>query len=260
MAIFSPTAFYFGQPVVAAAAGYAIRTDTYASSVTVALPGTAFGTTFGQTDFRSDISGYINGGTSLTNAQMPLTGSGQTTSSTTNFSGVYSTSMSRPNGTNMGCVPGTSTNVNFASGDFTIEAFINPISGTADNWVGFGYNTGWGFFGWSSAGYYRWVAQNSSAGEALRDYTVAHTNGTWVHIFFARSGTTWYGGVAGTIRANFTLSGAVGTSVGTQFCGWQGATVRPVLFQDFRITKGVARYTGSVNASYTIPSSIVTTA
>lgn len=256
MAIFSPTIYYFGQPVQAAAAGFIIRPDANASSVTVALPGTQFGSTFSQASFRSDISGFINGGSSFADAA--LTGSGQTTSATTNFSGVYATSMSRPSLSNMGAIPGTTTQVNFGTGAFTMEAWINPVSGTADSWVSFGYNTGWGFFGWSSAGYYRWVAQNSSAGEALRDYSVALTNGTWVHIFFSRSGTTWYGGVNGTIRANFTLSGATGTSVGTQFCGWAAAAMRPSVFQDFRITKGVARYTGAVGASYTVPQSIVT--
>ena len=258
MAIFAPTIYYFGQPVTAA--GATIRTDTYASSVTVAIPGTQFGSTFGQTDYRSDISGYINGGTSLTNAQMPLTGTGQVTSTTSNFTG-YTTSMSRPTGTNYGAITGTVANIDFgANVNFTIEGWMNPISGTADSWIGFKYNAGWGFFGWSSAGYFRWVGQNAAFNENLGDYTTALTNGTWVHIFIARSGSTWIGGVNGTIRANFTFvnaANACGTSAAHQICGWSGATVRPTVFQDYRVTKGVARYTGSIGASYTIPSSIV---
>jgi hypothetical protein len=260
MAIFSPTMFYFGQPVTAAAAaGATIRSDVYASSVTVAIPGTQFGSTFGQTDYRSDISGYINGGTSLTNAQMPLTGTGQVTSATTNFTG-YTTSMSRPNGTNYGAITGTVANIDFGTGAFTIEGWMNPTSGTADSWMGFKYNAGWGFFGWSSAGYYRWVGQNAATNEGLRDFTSTLTNGTWVHIFIARSGSTWYGGVNGTIRANFTFTnsgGATGTSAAHQICGWSGATQRPTLFQDYRVTKGVARYTGTAGTSYTVPQSIV---
>jgi len=258
MSLFTPTAFYFGQPV-AAAAGYIIRPDTYASSVTVAIPGTQFGSTFGQTSFRSDISGYINGGSSF--ADCALTGSGQTTSSTTNFSTVpYATSMSRPSSTNMGALPGTATNINFGSGNFTIECYYNAVSGTADTWSLFSYNNGCGFFGYSSAGYHRWVVQNASAGETLVDYAGGNpVNGTWYHIALTRSGTTWYACLNGTIRGNMTLSGAVGTTAAFGMMGWVGAAMRPTVFQDFRVTKGVARYTGAVNATYTIPLSIVTT-
>lgn len=255
MSLFTPTAFYFGQPI--AGPGYIIRPDTYASSVTVAIPGTAFGSTFNQASYRSDISGYINGGSSF--ADCALTGSGQSTSTTTNFTGVYGTSMSRPTTSNMGAIPGTQTQVNFGSGAWTIEGWINPTSGTTDSWMSFGYNTAWGFFGWSGAGYFRWVAQNSAAGESLVDYTSTLTNGAWIHVAFCRSGSTWYACLNGTIRGNITLSGANGTAVGTQFCGWAAAAMRPSVFQDFRITKGIARYTGAVNATYTVPQSIVTT-
>lgn len=260
MAIFAPTIYYFGQPVTAAA-GFIIRTDANAASVTVAIPGTQFGSTFGQASFRSDISGYINGGTSLTDANMPLTGSGQTTSATTNFSAVpYTTSMSRPTSTNMGAMPGTTTNINFGSAAFTVECWYNAVSGTADTWSLFSYNNGTGFFGYSSAGYHRWVAQNGSGGETLVDYAGGNpTNGTWYHIAFTRSGTTWYACLNGTIRGNLTLSGAVGTTAAFGMMGWVGATMRPTVFQDFRVTKGVARYTGGVNATYTLPLSIVTT-
>ena len=259
MAIFSPTIYYFGQPV-AAAAGFIIRPDANASSVTVAIPGTQFGSTFGQTDYRSDISGFINGGTSLTNAEMPLTGSGQTTSTTTNFSTVpYGTSMSRSTSGNMGSILGTATNVNFGSSAFTVEAWYNGVSGTATTWTLFSYNNGCGFFGYSSAGYHRWVAQNSSAGETLVDYAGGNpVNGTWYHIALTRSGTTWYACLNGTIRGNLTLSGAVGTTAPFQMMGRGGDTLRTTVFQDFRVTKGVARYTGAVNATYTLPSSIVT--
>lgn len=251
---------YFGQPVTAPAAA-TIRSDAFASSVTIAIPGTQFGSTFGQTDYRSDISGFINGGTSLTNAQMPLTGTGQVTSATTNFTG-YTTSMSRPNGTNYGAITGTTSNIDFgANVNFTIEGWMQRTSGTADSWMGFKYNAGWGFFGWSSAGYWRWVGQNAAFNENLGDYNgLPISNGTWYHIFLCRSGSTWIGGVNGTIRASFSFTNAqnaCGTSAAHQICGWSAATSSPTLFQDYRVTKGVARYTGSIGASYTQPQSIV---
>lgn len=260
MSLFTPTAFYFGQPIVTGpTALYKIRTDANASSVTIAMPGTQFGSEFGQSSYRSDISGYINGGSSL--PDLPLTGSGQTTSTTTKFTDAadgYTTSMDRPNDSNMGCLPGNASNVNFGTSPFTIEAWFNAKSGTADSWTLFNYNAGCGFFGWSSAGYYRWVIQNASFGETLTDYTSTLTNNTWNHIFLSRDATYWYGGLNGTIRARMTLSGATGTSAGFQICGWKGATMRPTLFQDFRVTKGVCRYAGTVGSSYTQPDSIVT--
>lgn len=251
---------YFGQ-IITAPAGATIRPDTHASSVTIAIPGTQFGSTFGQTDYRSDISGYINGGTSLTNAEMPLTGTGQVTSATSNFTG-YTTSMSRPNGTNYGAITGTTSNINFgANVNFTIEGWMRGTAGSDNSWMGNKYNAGWGFFGWSDAGYWRWVGQNAAFNENLGDYAGLNMdNDVWYHIFLCRSGSTWIGGVNGTIRASFTFTNAAaatGTSAPHQICSWAASTQRTTLFQDYRVTKGVARYTGSIGASYTLPQSIV---
>ena len=256
---------YFGQPI-SAAAGFIIRPDVYASSVTVAIPGTQFGSTFGQTDFRSDISGYINGGTSLTNAQIPLTGSGQTTSTSTNFSAVpYGTSMERTDDSNMGSITGSLSNVQFGSDDFTVEGWFNTAS-TGESYISFGYSSGftagWGFFrrqGTLAGGNITWVAEVSTLAESAGSYTVALTANTWVHIAFSRSGNTWYGAYNGFIRKLLTLSGTVGTSAPTEICGRSpdGAGNPTARYQDFRITKGVARYTGTLNQAYTIPESIV---
>ena len=76
---------------------------------------------------------------------------------------------------------------------------------------------------------------------------------------FCRSGNTWYGGLDGVIRGNLTLSGATGTGGAMNCMNWPGSTSqRASAWQDYRITKGVARYTGAVGASYTVPQSIVT--
>ena len=253
---------YFGQPIsAAAAAGAIIRPDAYASSVTVAIPGTQFGATFGQSSFRSDISGYINGGTSLSD---PTTTGTPVTNATVNFaSDGYTTSIERPSGATVGNLAGTTTNINFGSGDFTIEFWFKPkTTNSGDGWGLFSYGNGCGFFGWSNEGYYRWIAQNSSAGEDLDDYvTSAPTVADWHHMFMSRNGNTWYGGVDGVVRtaAGFSLSGAVGTTSQFQMMGWAGNTSQFVaLYQDFRVTKGVARYTGAEGASYTLPGSIVT--
>jgi hypothetical protein len=238
-----------------------IRPDTYASSVTVAIPGTQFGSTFGQASYRSDISGYINGGSSL--SDQTVTGTPVSNSTVKFGSDGYTTSMERPASSTLGNIAGTTTNINFGSGDFTVEVWFKPkTSNSGNSTILWSYNNGCGFFGWSSAGYYRWVAQNSTAGEDVQDYvTSAPSVGDWHHIFMSRSGTTWYGGVDGVIRttaADFTLSGAVGTTATFQMMGLgSDSSAFNTLFQDFRVTKGVARYTGTNGSTYTVPESIV---
>ena len=258
MSIFQPTAFYFGQPV-AASAGFIIRPDTYASSVTVAIPGTQFGSTFGQTSFRSDISGYINGGSSL--PELPLSGSGQTTNTATNFASVpYGTSMSRGSSSNLGAIAGNTSNVNFGTGDFTIECWMYmPTNVSGDNPWYFCEGSGVGFCQYSGGP--RWTFQNAAGAEtSFFPGTPTLAANTWHHFATCRVGSTWYSCLNGVIRGNNTLSGATGTNPPFQFMGWNGnGSQRTDYFQDFRITKGVARYTGAVNATYTMPSSIVTT-
>jgi hypothetical protein len=251
---------YFGQPVAVAGAPFIIRTDTYASSVTVALPGTQFGSTFGQASYRSDISGYINGGSSL--SDQTTTGTPVSNSTVYFGSDGYTTSMERAASQTLGNLSGGSSNVAFGSSAFTVECWFKPKTNNANStWALFSYNAGVGFFGWSNDGYYRWIGQNSAFGEALFDYsTSAPTVDDWHHIAMTRSGNTWYGCIDGFIRGTFTLSGSTGTSATFDMMGWSGnSAMFTTLFQDFRVTKGVARYTGSVGSTYTLPQSIVTT-
>lgn len=264
MSIFQPTAFYFGQPVAASAGGFIIRPDTYASSVTLALPGTQFGSTFGQTNYRSDISGYINGGSSLTPTP-PVTGSPSFASSSVNFGADgYTTSIGRGGNTvSVYTFPANATNVNFGSSDFTIEGWFQPGNNTTSDIVlYFAYSNAFGFALWSAANYYRWVAQRSDGGEAVLspDYAGGNpTAGSWNHIAICRSGTRWYGAINGFIRSQITLAGAAGTTGGMNCMNWPGsANQRQQAWQDFRITKGVARYTGANGDAYTLPQSIVT--
>ena len=94
----------------------------------------------------------------------------------------------------------------------------------------------------------------------LPDYAGGNpTAGSWNHIAFSRSGNTWYGAVNGFIRSQGTLAGTTGTSGGMNCMNWPGSTnQRQQAWQDFRITKGVARYTGANGSAYTVPPSIVT--
>jgi hypothetical protein len=60
--MFTPFAFRtIKEELVPVGPAYAIRTDAYSSSVKLAVPGTYFGSTFGQTTYYSDISSAIRG-------------------------------------------------------------------------------------------------------------------------------------------------------------------------------------------------------
>lgn len=255
---------YFGQPIAAAAGGFIVRPDTYASSVTIAIPGTKFGTTFGQTSFRSDISGYINGGSSL--PELPLSGSGQTSNTATNFSAVpYDTSMSRGTNSNLGAIAGNTTNVNVGSGAWTVECWMYLPTGqlTSDQACVFAYDQQIGFISLASSGTRLRYVRDSTSGEQLYDYLpggVIFTANTWYHIAYSYNGSgTTSCCFDGTIRGTISLGGTVNTASPFGLMGWNGnGSQGTAYFQDFRFTKGIGRYPGSSGA-YTVPQSIVTT-
>jgi len=254
---------YFGQPVTAGGAGFIIRPDVSASLVTIAIPGTKFGTTFGQTSFRSDISGYINGGSSL--PELPLSGSGQTTNTNTNFSAVpYDTSMSRGTSSNMGAIAGNTSNVAFASAAWTVEYWMYIPTGqlTADQAGVFAYSGQLGFMNWTSSGtrfrYLRGPSDHIGDWFPTAGQVVVNT---WYHVAMSYDGSgTTYCCFNGFIRNTISASGAIGTTDPFGILGWNGNGGQgTAYFQDFRVTKGYGRYAGSIGGTYTIPGSIVTT-
>jgi hypothetical protein len=256
---------YFGQPIAAAAAGgFIVRTDPSASFVTIAIPGTQFGSTFGQTSFRSDISGYINGGSSL--PELPLSGSGQTTNTATNFSTVpYGTSMSRGTSSNLGAIAGTTSNVVFASAAWCVEYWMYIPTGqlTADQAGLFAYSGQLGFMNWTSSGtrmrYLR--GPSDSVGDWFPSAGQVVVN-TWYHVAmsYVGGGGLTYCCFDGVIRNTISNTGTIGTSDPFGILGWNGNGGQgTAYFQDFRVTKGAGRYAGSIGGTYTIPGSIVTT-
>jgi hypothetical protein len=162
---------------------------------------------------------------------------------------------------NLGAYAGTLSNFAFGSGDFTIEYWWRPGATTGEQAGLFAYSGQVGFMQHSfTAGYFRWTGSTSAGEFSTPDYTFTPTLGTWYHIAFCRSGNTWYGCFNGFIRKVATLTGTVGTTSPFGLMGWNGNAGQTIAsFQDFRVTKGVARYTGALNASYTVPLSIVTT-
>jgi hypothetical protein len=156
-------------------------------------------------------------------------------------------------------------NLEFGSGDFTIEGWIYPTvttrmalyhgsSGT--DWsIGIDYQSQ-KFCIWASSNGTTWNLINADGGgNGIGTITIA-TN-TWTHVAFVRSGTTWQTYINGTRDLNLTgISGSIvnrATSAKSIAKWWfsTGSGVPGVwngYIQDFRITKGVARYTANFTA------------
>ena len=79
------------------------------------------------------------------------------------------------------------------------------------------------------------------------------TVGQWVHMAMVRSGTTWSYYVGGTRTYTGTLGSATIATAGSyMYLGraWSNASSMEAYYDDFRVTQGLARYSG---ASFTVP-------
>jgi hypothetical protein len=150
----------------------------------------------------------------------------------------------------------------FGTGDFTIEFWVYPItkvgsypglfgnqSFTANSFVGYErhntYPTKFSVF-----------CYNYSAAGAMLVSTTTVSINTWYHIAITRSGNTFRLFVNGTVEATVTFAGSVDGGVPLRYIGSDYVT-NPFAgyLDDFRITKGYARYT----SNFTAPTSALIT-
>ena len=155
----------------------------------------------------------------------------------------------------------------FVSEDFTIEFWFRINSGAGAGTIGlFGsYYTGGGGKGMlmlSSATYnqvyFQWMYGSGSGTDwAYLNQTqgtrTALSNNTWYHVAVTRSGNTWRLFLNGTQEDSVTQSDQLTDSGSTTRLGNYGpsATASDGLngyIEDFRITRGVARYTSNFTA------------
>ncbi len=145
----------------------------------------------------------------------------------------------------------SSTEFDFGTGDFTIEAWVRPTAFSADKVIVSRYTT------WASAvAYYLGVRAGSPnilifrAGNSvpitINGNTALATN-AWVHVAAVRAGgvTSMYVGGVGqsaTHTGSVSLSGTAPVRVGASNEATPSEYVTGYL-QDVRITKGIARYT-----------------
>lgn len=211
-------------------------TDPYFSSVSLLLPmdGTNGSTTFADaSSFAHTVT--ANNGAAISTAQSKWGGA----------SGLY-------DGTNDYLSVPDSAAFDFGSGDFTMEAWIylNSASGynsIAGQWVS-GNPSACSFTWRVDDGYYYFAV--TIGGSLIGGYSSQTISAsTWTHVAVTRSGgtvTLWKDGVAGT--TTYSVSGSTVNS-SAELCVGRTSSGDGLYFNgyidDFRITKGVARYTAN---------------
>jgi hypothetical protein len=144
----------------------------------------------------------------------------------------------------------TSPNLDFNTGDFTVEAWVYPNSLSSDWFIASASGSGGFFFGYSSTTTlgYGW----GRVGTAW-DYRVGSTATTnqWQHVAVTRSGTSMRLFVNGTQQGTTqTISTAYNMGTTSTTIGSQGASyLMTGYISDLRITKGYARYTATFTPS-----------
>jgi hypothetical protein len=246
-----------------------VRSDAFGSFVKLAQPGTKF-TTLGMSNFYSDISSLI----SVTGSNLTITpagaGSGLGTpylypssstvvsSSYYFYNNGYQTSVFVSGSQNVGTA--TTTELNFGTSSFVIEAWVNRKSartGPPFNMFMFGETSGdYMLIDWNGTDI-RFLTNGSNS-----PVTTTLTENQWNHLAFVRSGNKKYVYVNGIQGINSTWTTASIINPPSGFWNLQGvndgSTSNGIAkqIQDYRITIGSDRnYTGSI---IPVPQSIVT--
>ena len=217
-----------------------------------------------------------NGGTSATdesnsNATVTFQGSSTTSTAQSKFGG---SSLYVPNSHPAGVyISGVGSSITFTA-DFTIEWWvyrvqattvagqvIGPIIGSSSvsNHSGNYLAMSLGYLGSAATEALLYSSSNGSSWNIASGVSLgtgsAGTVGQWVHMALTRSGTTWSFYVDGTRTYTGTLGSATLSTPGTYLTlgkSWDTTANFEAYYSDFRITQGLARYTG---ASVTVPTS-----
>jgi len=137
---------------------------------------------------------------------------------------------------------------NFGTGAFTIEGWFYLNSLAASYYVPAGT--------WGSGTSDEWLIQIQNNGSirflttsGSTFYSASITTATWYHIAVVRSGSTVTIYVNGTSVGSYTCANSLGSTAKTLYIGTQAGTWDwNGYIDDFRITKGYARYTSNFTA------------
>ena len=216
-----------------------------------------------------------NGATTTTdssdsNSSLTLQGSTVISTAQSKFGG---SSMYVPNSAQQGVyanVAGTTVNL---TGDFTLEWWVyrvqvsmadamtvGPIYGLplTDNIGGYGMTIGYYGSSASTSQGLLYASSNASSWNIASAVQLGTgslgTVGQWVHMAMVRSGSDWSYYVDGTRTYTGSLGSAtIATGSGTYIYlgrAWSTGSSMEAYYDDFRITQGLARYSG---ASFTVP-------
>ena len=181
---------------------------------------------------------------------------GDAKSSTTQFK--YGTGSMYFDGTGDYLLVPSSPNFSFGSGNFTIEFWGYNITG-AGNWgvFSFGATAGSDFAGITmhlTGGLYLSTSGSSWAYTNVGSIILSSNDNQWHHYAIVRNGSNLLTFKDGTQQANVSISGSLVNNGGVATIGAKSdslsATVNGYI-DDFRVTKGLARYT----ANFTAPTS-----
>lgn len=239
-----------------------IRNDAFSASLSLAIPGYLFPSPSGfvQTNYRSDISSYIRGnGASYTN--LAVTGSGTFYMSASNAftTDGYSGSIFVNGAQNQGAVASNDTRFDITAGTFTIETYFNePASSNNNRNIIYCVNSTAGFdFQVQANNTFRWISRNIAYDSSPA--STINTN-TWYHLAItatANGDTAIFFNGSRVFSGN--LSAPNGPNTAIQLLGRSDdASTDGFLFNDFRLYKGVAKYS-PLSSSITPPPSMIFT-
>jgi hypothetical protein len=163
------------------------------------------------------------------------------------------------------CTILASPNLNFGTGDFTIEMWVYSASQSSggNRTMGNGAGASWGANKWifttttpGNLNKFTWHFWNHNSGSSdLLVSSSASNNSTWTYVAITRSGNTFRMFVNGVIEATSTSSASVDGNIPVQLTlgnsGVAGDSSWTGYIDDLRITKGYARYTANFTPTTT---------
>jgi hypothetical protein len=166
-----------------------------------------------------------------------------------------SSSIAFDGGTSQLVLP-SSDNLQFGSGDFTIEAWVYPITQSGTQTIYGGQGDGGSIAGSSICCYISAGVVTSDLYVGSGYFSAISPNpvaNVWSHVAYVRSGSTWKTYLNGTQVGSVAVTGAVNIGVATYTPKIGVINYNSNLFNgyidDFIITKGVAKYV----ANFTVP-------
>jgi hypothetical protein len=236
---------------------YAFRNDPFSASLSFATPGNLFGN-FGMVYDWSDVSADIKGtGVNKSVLTADLTGS----STLNNFAADGYTKSTLRN--NIGALRASDdTDMEFGSGNYTIECWFNPGADTSPNITFFydrlgGIETSalWCRIDVADGNKLSMLTDGSGEEHNTQGSALTWTANTWYHICFQRSGNVFNTFRDGVVQGNRTLSQTLNSTSNPKYLMSRETTsTDSVYIQDYRIYKGIAKYS---TAGFTPPLSMV---